>query len=124
MGNPDEEIPVIIIDDDANKNSASDEDMEVHNPNMIIPTLVIGSPVTLDDDSTYSTGGDYMSTNTDTFAKRGILSDVDGNILVLQYNGQPMELDHVEILKGFNYLVPPARTECSVYGGITCHARA
>ena len=72
MGNPDEEIPVIIIDDDANKNSASDEDMEVHNPNMIIPTLVIGSPVTLDDDdATYSTGGEYMSTNTDTFAKRG-----------------------------------------------------
>ena len=104
MENPGEEIPVIIIDDDANKNSASDEDMEVHNPNMIIPTLVIGSPVTLDDDSTYSTGGDYMSTNTDTFAKRGILSDVDSSVLVLQYNGQPMELlDHGSDFKGFNY---------------------
>lgn len=75
MENPDEEIPVIIIDDDANKNSASNEDMEAHNLNMMIPTLVIGSPVTLDDDSTYSAGGEYMSTNTETFSKRGMLQD-------------------------------------------------
>ena len=107
-----EEIPVIIVDDDANRNSASDEDMLVSDPDMIIPTLVTGSPVTLDEDSTYSTGDDdYMSTNTETFSKRGMVSADE--VLIIRYNGQPLSLldsesmgtssDPQDRFKGFYY---------------------
>ncbi len=102
--NSGEEIPVIIEDNDANKNGASDEDMLVADGNSIIPTLVIGSPITLDDNSMYSTGDDnYMSTETTTFSKRGSVS-VDGNTLVLRYDGQPLNLlDHGSDFEGFVY---------------------
>ena len=102
--NSGEEIPVIIEDDDANKNGASDEDMLVADSSSIIPTLVTGSPITLDDNSMYSTGdGDYMSTETTTFSKRGSVS-VDGNTLVLHYDGQPLNLlDHGSDFKGYVY---------------------
>ncbi len=102
--NSGEEIPVIIEDDDANKNGASDEDMLVADGGSIIPTLVIGSPITLDDNSMYSTGDDnYMSTETTTFSKRGSVS-VDGNTLVLHYDGQPLNLlDHGSDFEGFVY---------------------
>ena len=98
------EIPVIITDDDANLNGASDEDMLVTDPNMIIPTMVTGSPVTLDDKSTYSTGDDYASTNTTTFSKRGILDVPDTNTLVLRFDGQPLNLLEADsAFKGFTY---------------------
>ncbi len=102
--NSGEEIPVIIEDNDANKNGASDEDMLVADGDSIIPTLVIGSPITLDDNSMYSTGDDnYMSTETTTFSKRGSVS-VDGNTLVLHYDGQPLNLlDHGTDFEGFVY---------------------
>ena len=104
--NSGEEIPVVITDADANRNSASDEDMLVSDPNMIIPTLVTGSPVTLNDDSVYSTGGDdYMSTNTETFSKRGMLNVPEGaNTLVLQYDGQPLStILPSDDFKGFSF---------------------
>ena len=103
--NSGEEIPVIIVDDDANKNGASDEDMLVTDSASIIPTLVTGSPITLDDNSMYSTGGDnYMSTDTTTFSKRGSVSVDDGSTLVLRYDGQPLNLlDHGSDFKGFVY---------------------
>lgn len=102
--NSGEEIPVMIEDADANMNSASDEDMLVTDPNMIIPTLVTGSPTTLDDNSMYSTGDEsYVSANTETFSKRGFVS-IDGNTLVLMYDGQPLSLlQHGDDFKGFNY---------------------
>ena len=102
--NSGEEIPVIIEDNDANRNGASDEDMLVADSSSIIPTLVTGSPITLDDNSMYSTGDDnYMSTETTTFSKRGSVS-VNGNTLVLHYDGQPLNLlDHGSDFKGFVY---------------------
>ena len=42
-----QEIPVVLTDADANRNSLSDEDLDVLNVDHIIPTLVTGSPVTL-----------------------------------------------------------------------------
>ena len=42
-----QEIPVVLTDADANRNSLSDEDLDVLNPGHIIPVLTTGSPVTL-----------------------------------------------------------------------------
>jgi hypothetical protein len=43
-----EEIPVIIVDGDQNKNSRADEDLDLDNPNVsLIPALKTGDPFTL-----------------------------------------------------------------------------
>jgi hypothetical protein len=43
-----EEIPVILVDGDANKNSRADEDLDVNNPDVdLIPSLKTGNPFTL-----------------------------------------------------------------------------
>ena len=43
-----EEIPVVLVDADANKNSRADEDLTVDDPNVkLIPSLVTGDPFTL-----------------------------------------------------------------------------
>jgi len=48
--NSGQEIPVVLVDEDANKNSRSDEDLDVNNPDVqIIPTLQTGTPFTLAD---------------------------------------------------------------------------
>jgi hypothetical protein len=52
-----EEIPVIIVDGDANKNSRADEDLDVNDPNVsLIPALKTGDPFTLGEagNSTYA----------------------------------------------------------------------
>ncbi|MBT5509142.1 MAG: hypothetical protein HOK23_05365, partial [Euryarchaeota archaeon] len=54
--NSGEEIPVILVDNDANKNSRVDEDLDLNNPAVtLIPSLVTGDPFTLGE-STNSTG--------------------------------------------------------------------
>jgi hypothetical protein len=50
--NSGEEIPIIIIDGDANKNSRVDEDLDLFNPEVLIPTLVTGDPFTLGEATT------------------------------------------------------------------------
>jgi hypothetical protein len=46
--NSGEEIPVVITDSDANKNSRVDEDLDLNNPDVdLIPSLRIGNPFTL-----------------------------------------------------------------------------
>jgi hypothetical protein len=43
-----EEIPVVIVDGDANKNSRADEDLDLNDPTVsLIPALKTGDPVTL-----------------------------------------------------------------------------
>ena len=46
--NSGEEIPVVLTDSDANKNSRADEDLDFNNPDVdLIPSLSIGDPFTL-----------------------------------------------------------------------------
>ncbi|MCV0373144.1 MAG: hypothetical protein K5793_06275 [Nitrosarchaeum sp.] len=46
--NSGEEIPVVLVDADANKNSRADEDLDLNNPNVtLIPSLQTGDPFTL-----------------------------------------------------------------------------
>ena len=40
-------IPIIVVDNDANKNSRADDDLSVSDINSIVPTLVTGDPFTL-----------------------------------------------------------------------------
>src|SRR3989338_5885996 len=48
--NSGEEIPLTLVDADANKNSRADEDLDVNNPNVaLIPVLKTGDPFTLND---------------------------------------------------------------------------
>ncbi len=54
--NSGEEIPVVLVDADANKNSRADEDLLVSDPNVtLIPSLSTGDPFTLGEE-TNSTG--------------------------------------------------------------------
>jgi len=53
--NSGEEVPVVIIDGDANKNSRSDEDLDLFNPDVkLIPTLTTGDPFTIGEAGTES----------------------------------------------------------------------
>jgi hypothetical protein len=55
--NSGEDIPVVLTDSDANKNSRADEDLDLFNPDVdLIPSLRIGSPFTLGNNGTGSTG--------------------------------------------------------------------
>ncbi|MEW6588815.1 MAG: hypothetical protein AB1299_06580 [Thermoproteota archaeon] len=48
-----EEIPVVLTDSDANKNSRADEDLDLFNPDVsLIPSLRIGDPFTLGENGT------------------------------------------------------------------------
>ena len=40
-------VPIVVVDDDANKNSRADDDLSVSDINSIVPTLVTGDPFTL-----------------------------------------------------------------------------
>jgi len=59
--NSGETLTVILVDQDLNKNTLSDEDMALRTHNGTIPALKIGSPIMLDTNSTI--GGDTMSVN-------------------------------------------------------------
>lgn len=78
MWNSGEEIAVVIMDMDANKNGMSDEDMEVNNPNIdIIPALQTGSPTVITDNAEIN-GASVGDMPYDSFAARVI---VDGSII-------------------------------------------
>ncbi|ABX13097.1 hypothetical protein [Nitrosopumilus maritimus] len=50
-----EEIPVVIVDADQNKNSRVDEDLDLNNPDVtLIPALATGDPFTIDEGGTPS----------------------------------------------------------------------
>ena len=56
-----EEIPIVLVDGDANQNSRSDEDLDVNNPTVnLIPALQTGTPFTL------AISGDDLSPPTTT----------------------------------------------------------
>jgi len=53
--NSGETLAVTLVDQDLNKNTLSDEDLTVQADNTLIPSLQIGSPVSLSETSTYET---------------------------------------------------------------------
>jgi hypothetical protein len=68
--NSGEEIPVTLVDSDANKNSRADEDLDLNDPSVaLIPTLKIGNPFTLQDGADFAIVG-RLSTATDNSTAR------------------------------------------------------
>jgi len=51
--NSGESLAVTLVDQDLNKNTLSDEDMTLTTHQTLIPSLQIGSPISLEDDSTF-----------------------------------------------------------------------
>jgi hypothetical protein len=103
--NSGEEIPVILVDNDANKNSRVDEDLDLNSPSVtLIPSLSTGDPFTLGETSnstgpvaiyldatvTTTTGlvtaavaNDYVSANmtVDSFSQIGRVNSTDSGSL-------------------------------------------
>ena len=77
--NSGEEISVELFDEDANKNSRSDEDLDLNNPNVdLIPTLRTGTPATLGelDVATFTNGTTTVDLGNEVqgFSDRAILT--------------------------------------------------
>jgi hypothetical protein len=67
--NSGEEIPVELVDADANQNSRVDEDLDLFNPDVpLIPALQTGDPFTLGEDGTGADGGQSAVFYNSTFA--------------------------------------------------------
>ena len=76
--NSGEEIPVVLVDADVNKNSRADEDMTLSNPDVpLIPSLSTGSPITLgsgvNDDGNITVNSTY-SVPVNAFSDRAVLN--------------------------------------------------
>ena len=105
--NSGEEISVIITDQDANKNSASDEDLVVSDYNIdIIPALTTGSPVVITEDTKIGNGSDRMDAGAmtyDSFSARVIVdgSFINGNTLTVTFED---DLDLPTESTVFNYI--------------------
>ena len=101
--NSGEEIAVIVTDQDANKNSASDEDLVVSDPNIdIIPALTTGSPVVITEDTEIN-GMSVGDMTYDSFSARVIVdgSVIDGDTLTVEFED---DLDLSTESTVFNYI--------------------
>ncbi|EPA05174.1 hypothetical protein BG20_I1601, partial [Candidatus Nitrosarchaeum limnium BG20] len=83
--NSGEEIPVTLVDGDANKNSRADEDLDVNNPNVtLIPALTTGDPFTIGENGTGRTdqqaalwvGVNQTTTDSSGFFRSGLFSSL------------------------------------------------
>ena len=75
-----QEIPIVLTDADANRNSRADEDLDVFEPTAIIPTLVTGSPLTIGNFST-RIGTETIANGTETIANgTGTIANGTGTI--------------------------------------------
>ncbi len=91
-------ISVAVVDDDANKNSLSDETIEVSNVNSIIPTLVTNDPFTLGELS-----DDRMTTeDTTTWVGWKIEGDAAEAEAIRQLNlGNGIDPEDSFVIKGY-----------------------
>ena len=55
-----EEITVTLDDGDLNLNSLIDEDIEIENWNQRIPTVIVGTPLTLEDANSITVAGNTV----------------------------------------------------------------
>jgi len=79
--NSGESLVVTLVDQDLNKNTLSDEDMTLSSHNSTIPSLMIGSPITLDSTSTLGAATMGVSTfnKIGTILASSTVADADGN---------------------------------------------
>jgi hypothetical protein len=75
--NSGENLVVTLTDQDLNKNTLSDEDMTLRTHNTTIPAMIIGSPITLHDDSMIGVVGDTGNMTVSAFNKIGTITDAN-----------------------------------------------
>ena len=116
--NSGEEIPVVLVDPDANKNSLADEDLDVWNPNVdAIPALQMGNPFALENLELASLAGvDLIVDEVQPISQRAMLrvspEDIqiqDGSTLVLTLSDTYADLydsinDPSGPFSGFNFI--------------------
>ena len=82
--NSGEEIPLTLVDNDVNKNSRADEDLDVNNPNTdLIPVLKTGDPFTLGDGGTTT---DAMFSSLGAVLTDGGVGTIDAGTFALANN--------------------------------------
>ncbi|WP_010195406.1 beta strand repeat-containing protein, partial [Candidatus Nitrosarchaeum limnium] len=79
--NSGEEIPITLVDGDANKNSRADEDLDVFDPNVtLIPALITGDPFTIGENGTGLTNAQRgVWVNFTGTTSTGIISSLHGS---------------------------------------------
>ena len=96
-------IPIIVVDNDANKNDYSDEVLGVEDPSSIIPTLTLGDPFTLGEVSNnLVTWVGWSIDETDVTDATGLLNRIvleDAEPLLSTYG---KDENNPFVLKGFN----------------------
>ena len=114
--NSGELIPVVLVDADANKNSRSDETIDLSDPSSVIPSLRTGSPITLGSGAdsngqiTVSYDGTDNKTDVNAFSDRAILNDnvndrVSSILIDLGITGEELKASLVDTNKknyGYN----------------------
>jgi len=89
---PGTEVTIILFDPDQNLNSGADDDLDVFRDSSIIPTLEIGSPVTLEN----SNNVQFFSESTDNLA-----TDGDGaSSSILDINSKRLFIDTSNVANG------------------------
>ncbi len=78
-----QEIPVVLTDADANRNSLADEDLDVLDATHIIPTLVTGSPITLAGASAVAVAASALTTASGTAYTASSLFDSGAGALTV-----------------------------------------
>ena len=81
--NSGEEIPIVIVDGDLNKNSRVDEDLDLFNPVIFIPALTTGDPFTLGEGTTSPQAYVHNSTTTPSAQTFGAIGTVEALITLV-----------------------------------------
>jgi hypothetical protein len=101
-----EEIPVVVVDGDANKNSRADEDLDLDSTDVtLIPSLRTGDPITLAENN--STDGALLH----AVVSHAAFSPYGGN---LTENGQAATGDNVYIFDGVGVAGPAVNASATV----------
>ena len=83
-----EEITVTLDDGDLNLNSLIDEDIEIENWNQRIPTVIVGTPLTLEDANSITVGTTVYTPeqlNLNTFSKRALIEGTLNEAVVVEF---------------------------------------
>ncbi|MDH3502327.1 MAG: hypothetical protein OEL69_07470, partial [Nitrosopumilus sp.] len=97
-----EEIPIKLVDGDANKNSRADEDLDLNDPNTaLIPSLKTGTPATLSGLSSATLDGVALTNTVQGFSDRAILTHSSGTLTTID-GGDTLVLNFGTMKKFFD----------------------
>jgi hypothetical protein len=95
--NSGENLVVTLIDQDLNKNTLNDEDMTIKTHNSTVPAMIIGSPITLSNESVIGEFNDMSNMTVSAFNKIGTISEANsitgknGGSISVTFNGTTID---------------------------------